>query len=60
MGHLRIYELDLATPKNKYYYCDDHFLMLDSNGGIVTDMENYYAESMYDDICDIIEGNLKC
>ena len=55
-----VYELDLATPKNRYYSYNDYFLLLDINGGILTDMENFYSEAMYEDVCTILKGELKC
>lgn len=55
-----VYELDLATPKNRYYSYNDYFLLLDINGGILTDMECFYSEAMYEDVCAILKGELKC
>ena len=59
---LHIYELDLATPYNRYYYesCGNGFLCLDSNGGLVTDMECWYEQGIIEDLCAIIKGELKC
>ncbi len=60
MGQFRIYELDLATPKNRYYNHYDFFLLLDSKNSIITDIEGFCFESMCKDICDILKGELKC
>lgn len=59
-GEICIYDLDLATPKFKYYTYDDECLMLDNDNALVTDMENFYTEAITEDITDILQGNLEC
>ena len=54
------YELDLATPEYRYYSHDDEFLMLDKNGDVVTDMENFYYEGLCDDLVHILRGETEC
>lgn len=55
-----VYELDLATPKNRYYSCADHCLLISAEGSVLTDLENFYSEAMYSDICAILKNELKC
>lgn len=55
-----VYELDLATPYNRYYSNGDNCLLLDINGGILTDMENFYFEAIVEDICKILKEEIKC
>lgn len=55
-----VYELDLATPEHKYYQHDDQVLLLDANNEVLTDMENFYIESMDEDIEAIQNGTLDC
>jgi hypothetical protein len=55
-----LYELDLATPDTRYYSYDDNFIVLDNNGEIITDYEEFYSEAMIQDLRDIITGKTKC
>lgn len=57
---IQLYELDMATPENRYYSHDDSFIMLDNNGEIVTDYEEFYSEAMLRDIYDILTGTTEC
>ena len=61
-NQFQTYNLDLATPNNRYYYDgeSEKFLLLDINGGIITDMECFYSEAMYEDVCSIIKDELNC
>lgn len=54
------YELDLATPEYRYYSHDDEFLMLDKNGDVITDMENFYYDGLCSDLVHIIRGEIEC
>ena len=54
------YELDLATPEYRYYSYQDEFLMLDKNGDVITDMENFYYEGLCDDLVHILRGETEC
>lgn len=54
-----IYELDLAVSGFRYYYSDGNFLMLDDSGRIITDVEDFYMNGLYETICDIIKGKEK-
>lgn len=58
--YVKQYELDLATPEYRYYSHDDEFLMLDKNGNVVTDMENFYYEGLCDDIAKVLTGKVEC
>ena len=57
---VKVYELDLATPELRYYSYDDEFLLLDTAGRVVTDMEEFYAESMEEDLYNILKGTTAC
>ena len=53
------YELVLATSEGfKYYVYEDLCLMLNSENGIETDMENFYSEALYADTEKILNGDL--
>lgn len=54
------YSLDLAVPDYRYYSYNDEFLMLDKNGNIVTDMEEFYYEGLCDDIAKVLTGKVEC
>ena len=56
-----IYDLELATPFNMYYSDgSNRCLLLNCEGNVLTDMENFYFEALVEDICKIIKGELKC
>lgn len=57
---IQIYELDLATPEFRYYNCEDEFLLLDTAGRVVTDMEEFYSESIWEDIYNVLKGTTPC
>lgn len=60
-GKVKFYNLDLATPHSKFYSSDDLlFILLDADGGIVTDTEAFYESAMQEDICLIIKGEAEC
>lgn len=61
-GGVCIYELDLATPYNKYYQCadDGEVLILDEDNSIVSDMEHWYEQGLFEDITAILKGDLEC
>ena len=56
------YNLDLATPEARYYINDDgpYFLLLDPEGGILTDMECFFESALYADLCDVLKNKTKC
>ena len=60
LGQFSVYELDLATPKNRYYSCADRCLLISTEGSVRTDIENFYLEAMYSDICAILKDELRC
>ena len=57
---VRVYNLLLATPSNRYYWGDDYFLMLNSEGKIITDVECFFDSAYIEDICAILKGEQKC
>ena len=57
---IRLYELDLAVPGFRYYGYQDYCLMLNEAGGVVTDIENFYTNSMIKDLVAIFKGEMKC
>lgn len=59
-GDIYIYELDLATPDNRYYSCDDMVLMLDNDNEVVTDQEFFFMQGIDEDITAILKGELEC
>ena len=60
-GEIRIYNLDLATPTNRYYQDDaGDVLMLDNDNSVVTDMEHWYEIGLCEDITAIIKGEVEC
>ena len=60
-GELRTYNLDLATPINRYYQTDSgEVLMLDADNSVVTDMEHWYEIGLDEDITAILKGELEC
>jgi hypothetical protein len=60
LGQFSVYELDLATPKNRYYSCADRCLLMSAEGSVRTDIENFYLDAMYSDICAILKDELRC
>jgi len=59
-GMIYIYDLDLATPDNRYYTSDDMVLMLDNDNEVVTDVEHFYMQGIEEDITAILRGELEC
>lgn len=59
-GRIYIYDLDLATPDNRYYTCDDMVLMLDNDNEVITDVEHFYMQGIEEDITAILRGELEC
>ena len=57
---LKVYELQLATPKHKYYNYEDYFLMLDVNNKVVTDIEAFYLSAIGEDIANILQDKERC
>lgn len=57
---VNLYELELATPENRYYSYGDSFLVLDNESKIVTDYEEFYSEAMLQDLYDILTGKTEC
>jgi len=57
---VNLYELELATPENRYYSYGDSFLVLDNDGKIITDYEEFYSEAMLQDLYDILTGKTEC
>lgn len=55
-----VYDLDLATSGYRFYCYMDNFMLCDEEGCVITDMENFYSEAMYQTICKIIKGKTKC
>ena len=55
-----VYELDLATPDNRYYSYIDEVMMLDNNNEVVTDVEEFYMEALEEDVTNILQGDLEC
>lgn len=55
-----IYELDLATPKCRYYSCEDRVLMLDDNNEVVTDVGHFWLQGIEEDITAILKGEVEC
>jgi len=55
------YELELATD-NYLFYIDfgSDFLMLDTDGNVVTDVEFFYTDALYDEIASIAKGETVC
>jgi len=54
-----MYGLNFAVPGRRYYSHDDEFMVLDDNGGIVTDYEVFYTEAFEEDLYDVLTGNTK-
>ena len=58
---LRMYKLDLVTPDGKYYaWNSEKFMLLDRGNTICTNYENFYMDSLYGDVKDILSGGTKC
>lgn len=55
-----IYELELETPLNKYYRHYEDCLLLNSDNGIITDMETFYSSAFTEDLAEVLQGKIKC
>lgn len=55
-----VYELNMATTGFRFYNYDDEFLVLDSNGGVVTDYESFYASAIFEEYEYIMNGKTEC
>ena len=55
-----IYNLDFAVSGVSFYYSDSEtFLMIADTGRIVTDINEFFMNGMYETICDVIKGKNK-
>lgn len=55
-----IYNLDFAVSGVSFYYSDSEtFLMIADTGRIVTDIDEFFMNGMYETICDVIKGKEK-
>ena len=59
-GSLKVYELEYATTRFRFYNNYDEFLMLDTEGRVKTDIEAFYTSGLYQEICAVIKGESKC
>lgn len=59
-GEFLVYKLEYATSKFRYYQFYDNPLMLDTEGRVKTDVEAFYMQALYDDICKVINGEERC
>lgn len=58
-GDVYMYDLQLATDEFRYYAYEDMFMMLRKDGELVTDMENFYTQSLEADLNDILDGKME-
>lgn len=57
---LQLFELDLAIPGFRYYSYNDYCMLLNEEGEILTNMENFYFDSLVEDICKVLKEETKC
>ena len=55
-----MYELQLATPEHRFYAYFDMCMMLDVDGEIITDYENFYMEAFDEDLVACLKGEVEC
>lgn len=53
---VEVYDLDLATKQFRYYSCVDRFIMLDLEGKVITDIEAFYTNAMWEDLAKHLLG----
>lgn len=56
----QVYELEYATPQFRFYSYYSNFLMLNNEGKTVTDVDAFYTQGLYSEICRVIKGETKC
>lgn len=57
---LQLFELDLAIPGFRYYSYNDYCMLLNEEGEILTNIENFYFDSLVEDICKVLKEEIKC
>ena len=55
-----MYHLDMATTEFRFYSHEDSFLLLNDNGGVVTDYENFFMTAMEEEYEKISNGSTEC
>ena len=59
-GTVGMYELELATTDYRFYSHFDDCLVLDKDGGVITDYESFYTSALYDELALIKKGETEC
>ena len=57
-NHADIYKLDLATEDERFYSDGDLYMLLDKDGNIITDYEDFYTEAISEALNEINSGEV--